>query len=60
MVRKLNSWGSQIKNGGRSPQSKQDPSDRHSEQLAGVRGRVELPRGLAHEPRAQVRALVTL
>lgn len=60
MVRQLNSRRSQVKNGGRSAQSQQDPGHRHPQQLQRVRASLGLPRGLAYEPRTQVRVVVTL
>lgn len=60
MVRQLNSRRFKIENGGRRPQSEQDPSHRHPEQLQGVCGGLELSPRVADEPGTQVRALVTL
>lgn len=59
MVRQLDRRSPKIQNGGRSPQPQQDPRDRHAQQLQGLRGGLAVPPGLAHEPRAQVRPLVT-
>lgn len=60
MVRKLHNRRSEVQDGGRRAQSQQDPRDRHAEQLRGVLQGVAVSAGVAHEPRAQVRAVVTV
>ena len=60
MVRQLNSGRSKIQNGGRRAQSEQDPCDRNTKQLRGIRTSLELSRRVAHEPGTQVRVVVTL
>lgn len=58
MVRQLNSGRSKIQDGGGRSQPQQDPGHRDPQQLQGVRGRLAVPARLAHEPGAQMRAVV--